>query len=255
MLTDSVGPPPFLLGRARAASSTRSSRTAASTTAGRLGIDHFARPAVRVHRSLPASVLPWRELTSPRPTPTLACQRILTAVFNVLFFGVLALIATSFIRACLADRRPPASDPAPPPYSPGPGPGGPGGGPGPSKTRPAPPQAQPPAQGWRPGFWTGLGLAGAAGWLWDLTRPRGRDQPTGGQHQRYRTPGYGGIDDPCHDPYHDHRDRDWRDQPGPSRHHGHHGHDRTGGGGGGGSSGSGLGEIRTSTGFGGSSVR
>lgn len=165
-------------------------------------------------------------------------------MFNVLFFGVLALIVTSMIRACLADRRPAIAD-SPPPYSPGPGGPGGGGGPfGPGKPRPAPPAAQPPAQGWRPGFWTGLGLAGAAGWLWDLTRPRARDGRERGQQRRH-VPVYGGIDDP----YRDHRDRDWRDEPGPSRHHGHGRSDRGGGGS------AGLGEVRTTVGFGGSTVR
>lgn len=175
-----------------------------------------------------------------RVASSAACAGFLTTMFNVLFFAVLALIVVSFIRAFLGDRRrrPDSSltDSPPPPYTPGPG--GPPGGKSPRPTQ------DPAVPGWRPGFWTGLGLASVGGWLWNLTRPRAT---TGEYPQRQRPyqPSYGGVDDPFR---RDEDDQHRWNQPGPSRHAGRS-HQRDDGDSGG------LGRVRQSVGFGGSSVR
>jgi hypothetical protein len=161
----------------------------------------------------------------------------LDVAFPIVFFGAVAWIMYNMVRSYFQSRAAAAGATTGGGRG-GPGFGGPGFGPGgggappppyskdvPGATAGAPPQQQ-QAQGWRPGFWTGLGLGGAA---WALNRGGG------GNTRGWERPGY------------DARER-WEDEhgrfgraAGPSR-----GYGGTDGG---------FGETRRSTGFGGTRNR
>lgn len=175
----------------------------------------------------------------------LALDSFLSFAFNIIFFSILAFILYSFFVSCTGARQPSIDDH----YRGGPGggfnggPGGLGGG-----NNPPPPydpsSKQPPANiapsSGLGGFWTGVGLggAGAAGAAYLANQWRERER-----YYREQQPGYGGIG----------RSNRWDQDRGEGTSRWGNQGGRGGGGGGGG--GMGLGEVRTTSGFGGSSVR
>ncbi|CED84125.1 Protein of unknown function DUF1183, TMEM66 [Phaffia rhodozyma] len=183
--------------------------------------------------------------------------------FNLLFFSILAFILYSILNSCMRERRASSDGPGRPGgggnypgFNGGGGHGGGGGGGGNDPPPPYDPNAKPssgatptPApstsRGGLGGFWTGLGLGGAgamgAAYLANQRRERER-------YYREQDPGYGGIGRT------DRWDSDrgeWTSRWGWDRQPGQHHPGRSNGSGGS----SNLGDVRTTSGFGGSSVR
>lgn len=166
-------------------------------------------------------------------------------IFGLIWFAVLFFIVASFVKSCFRTRQygpvngpinRPGSGPnfpggygsgdAPPPYSAGAPP------PGPGKAAPG----QEAENGWRPGFWTGVGLAGLGAHLWNNVNTRSQaDYDWERERERER--------------WGNQRRTSFR--TGHQNHHHNHNHDSYDRGEGS----SGLGQMRSSTGFGGSNVR